>query len=217
MRRKKRDNFSWRKRGHRRRFTEDSVNDGQPRRVIVIEDKDIEYDEQANALAHRHHLKNAKPFSRQLSLDPLHQYHVASHERNVVKLHHDNPELRVYEYIQRTFHHRIEEFQCVWLEGNPQTPCNLRMFFAGLKAFFIQVDKYKGIFRPSIMYGSVKQAKMYYGLNSLTWSNMDDFKLREPEETDSPPENLTSATMPVDSYLPRGRRKSFFKKKLEEE
>lgn len=220
MRRKRRDNFSWRRRGHRRRFTQDSVNVGYDeqndhRRRIVIEDVDVEYSEQADTVQHRHHLKNAKPFSRQFSLDPLHPYHVSSKERDAVKLHHDNPELRVYRYLQETFHHRIEEFQCVWLEGNPQTPCSLRMFFTGLKAFFIQVDKYKGIFRPSIMYGSVKQAKMYYSLGSLSWSNMAD--LQEPREVEPPLENMNPATMPVDSHLPRGRRKSFFKKRKEEE
>lgn len=196
MKRKKISSYTWRKRGHRRRFTNSNVQEGK-------------YTPAADALIHRHNLRKVRPHSRNEPLDDLkpERYAVLSVEQRAVELR--RREISISVYIQKAFHHRIEKWNCEWLQGKPDSALSIRVLFYGTQAILIKYDR--GVLTHSPLYAGYKLAKRYFDIdhyhgNAIKWLSIDSPVLLHEQEDQPSRERFGNAAKRMQDFtVPRSK------------
>lgn len=183
MKRRKSNNYTWRKRGHRRRYTTESVQDGK-------------YTPAADALIHRNNLRKVRPHARNEPLDELkpERYQVPSIERTHALLR--MREIKLEYYFQTQLHHHVAEWNCQWLFGKPDAAVSIRMFFYENKAFLVKYDK--GLLARSAVFAGVKLAQRYFEIWYHHGTGVAWYPINMPIEV---AEELTPPPPPVGVHM----------------
>jgi len=159
MKRKRLNSYTWRKRGHRKRFTESSIQDDK-------------YTPAADAIINRNSLRKVRPFARNTPLDKMDRpkYGMVSVEKQQVEL-----RFREVTIATKAFGHYPEHWHCEWLAGKPDSAHSVRLFFYGSRAVLVRYDR--GVFERSPEYSSrniaLKSFDLYSRGKRINWRSID--------------------------------------------
>lgn len=144
MKGKKVDRYTWRKRGYRKRRSEESIQDGK-------------YSAAADAIINRNNGLKTRPFARNTPLDQVKpvKYGMVSIERKKVEL-----RFREVTIATKAFGHFIENWHCRWLIGKPNSAHSVRLFFYADRAILVRYDH--GVFERSNEFSSCARAMQHF-------------------------------------------------------